>query len=87
MISQIERVRVVGLGYGHHRPHVRVGPLLPKSWSQAKAWLGKSLPRRRLGFKHYLVRDEGRVLVVEAGVALPVAAYLPPKEWNGTAAS
>jgi hypothetical protein len=63
---QSERtVGMLGLrGYGHHRPKLYTGPILPKTYGQAVAWL-KQRPRLRIGFTTTLERATPEVIQVK----------------------
>jgi hypothetical protein len=52
------------------------GPLLPRSYDQAAAWLGLKA-KRAIGFVHRLVRNEaGGIEVREQGKRQPVSLFV-----------
>lgn len=62
-------------GYGKHKPTKYTGPLLPRSYDQAAAWLGKRA-KRAIGFIHRLVRTDGAIEVRETGKREPVSLFV-----------
>jgi hypothetical protein len=66
-------------GYGKKKPTKFTGPILPRSYEQAKVWL-KNRAKLAIGFVHSLVRtEEGAIQVKEAGKRTPVATYFNPR--------
>jgi hypothetical protein len=66
-------------GYGKKKPTKFTGPLLPRSYEQAAAWLGKRA-KLVIGFVHSLVRNEaGAIEVRETGKRAPVSLYVNPR--------